>query len=52
MCKLCRLSVTCLCLRMLSFNFILPHSFGVRTIFQACFSIPEVIHYYSMPVFL
>ena len=50
--KMCRLSVACLCLRMLPFNFVVPHSSGVvRIIFQAgC--IPEVIHYYSMPSFL
>ena len=43
--KMCRLSVACLCLRMLPFNFVVPHSSGVvRIIFQAgC--IPEVIHY-------
>jgi hypothetical protein len=50
--KLCRLSVACLCLHMSSFNFALLHSCGVvRTIFQAGFCIPEVIHYYSLPAF-
>lgn len=51
--KMCRLSIACLCLCMLSFNFLLPHSCGVvRIIFEARFCIPEVIHYYSMPAFL